>query len=125
MGAQDPRTHLTGSNMRSGTITIPASSGSAADLKTLMLAGLSAGEDTEFPRIMAWRIFKEKDSAMGNYNISDDASETVAEAFGDNEPVTSDDYPVNARGLDTIFIQAADDAAITAGFRIFLAPNPV
>ena len=105
------------------TITIPASSASAATLYSLVAAGFAANEDVHIENIVAWRIFKEKDTAMAAYNVGDDASNTVGEAYGANEPCTSADFPVAAiKGLESLFIGAAADAAITAGFVGFIEP---
>jgi hypothetical protein len=105
------------------TITIPASSASAGNLEALVRAGFAAAEDVKIENIVGWRIFKEKDIEMAAYNVGDDASLTVAEAFGKNEPCTSADYPVaGIKGLESIFVGAAADAAITAGFVGFTEP---
>ncbi len=105
------------------TITIPKSSDPSATLWSLALAGFSDAEDNQMERIIAWKVFKEKDNALNAYNVSDDASETVSKAFGANEEMSSADFPVYGHGLKTIFLVAAADVAITAGFYAILAPT--
>ena len=121
----DGREALAGKNCRWATITIPQSSVSAANLWTLAKAGLSASEDKEMERIIGFKIFKEKDSSLLAYNVGDDASLTVAKAFGANEECSSADFPVYGHGLKDIFLGAAADADVTAGLYVILAATKV
>lgn len=119
----DARVLLSGNRCIWCNITIPASSASASDLWTLAKAGFSAAEDALMERIIAWKVFKEKDTALAAYSVGDDASLTVAKSFGANEECSSADYPLHGHGLKTIFLGAAADAAITAGFYAIIAPT--
>lgn len=117
----DGRTLLSGKDMMWMNITIPVAS-APVTLWSLVLAGGSADEDTRMERIMAWKIFKEKDTALAAYNVGD-AALAVAKAFGANEECSSADFPVYGHGLKSIYIAAAAEATITAGFYAILAPT--
>lgn len=119
----DARMLQSGNKVIWGTVTIPKSSEDAGTLWALALAGFGANEDSQMERIIAWKIFKEKDTAMAAYNVGDDTSCTVGKAFGANEECSSADFPVYGHGLKTLFLEAAADAAITAGFYAILAPT--
>ena len=121
----DGREALAGKNCRWANITIPASSASAASLWSLALAGFSAAEDLEMERIIGFKVFKKKDTALAAYNVGDDASLTVAKAFAANEECSSADFPLYGHGLEDIFLGAAADAAITAGLYVILAASKV
>jgi hypothetical protein len=119
----DAKTILCGRGVIWSNITIPKSSDDAADLYTLVKAGMGDAEDSLVARIIAWKIFKEKDTDLDGYYVGDDASLTVARAYGATEECSSSDFPVYAEGLKTIFLGAQADADITAGFYAILAPT--
>lgn len=123
--SSNSRQDLAGNRTIWCNITIPASSAAASDLWTLMAAGFAAAEDVQMDRIIGWKVFKEKDTALAAYNVGDDSSLTVAKAFAANEECSTADFPVYGNGLKTIFFGAAADAAITAGcYAIVAATKP-
>jgi hypothetical protein len=92
-------------------------------LWTLAKAGFSAAEDDLMERIIAWKVFKEKDNTLSAYWVGDVAAGTVAKAFGANEECSSADFPVHGHGLKDLVFCASADTAITAGFYAILAPT--